>query len=236
MLDENDECPIVIGEPTFIDFPGKYAINLFFHGCNLRCGFCHNPDLVLGDIKRTVFKDILKKVKDGMSSNWYAGVVLTGGEPLINSNIYIIIEKLKELGVAIKLDTNGTKPTKLLHVLELLDDEDYLAIDFKTDRSSFCNLTGKADFNKFLSSLEMIRNSNVDYEVRTTIVREIHTPAVFKKMLKYLTKKDRYVLQGFRCSGKLLKHEFELIPPTSDMYLNRLGEYAEKVVKEIIIR
>lgn len=165
------------------DYPSKISTICFVRGCQLRCPYCHNPSLVLPSIssfhvddRTSEFVEYIKRRKDLLD-----GVVISGGEPLTKKNILSLIYTIKELGLKVKLDTNGMLPNKLK---PLLDEDllDYIALDYKAS-VEFLNQTvglGLNDkdnnlYNAWAQSLIMLNNSNVNYELRTTIVKQIHS-------------------------------------------------------------
>jgi pyruvate formate lyase activating enzyme len=188
---------------SFIDWEGKTAAVIFTKGCNFRCGYCHNPSLVLPhllnsttDISERVFFDYLQNRK-----NWLDGVVITGGEPTIHADLPEFMASIKKMGFQIKLDTNGTNPSMLKHLIKnkLID---YIAMDIKTvlEEDKYCEVVGiKGDkiINKISSSIQILRNENISYQFRTTIIPDLHTLEL-KNRLAEQFRTDNYVLQEFR--------------------------------------
>ena len=186
---------------TLLDFPGKVACTLFLQGCNFRCPFCHNTPLLndMPQIPSDELMSFLQKRK-GMLD----GVAITGGEPLINDDIAPLLIKIKELGYAVKLDTNGSFPDRLRALVEdgLVD---YVAMDIKNCRTKYEQTAGAKDI---LSSVERsvryLLDGHVDYEFRTTVVNEFHEPEDFHDIGQWISGAKAYFLQNFVDSGQVL--------------------------------
>ena len=170
---------------TLLDFPGPTACTVFTCGCNMRCPFCHNTPLVLGTAEEHYSEDeifsFLKK-RQGLLD----GVAITGGEPLLQKDIIAFIKKIKELGYAVKLDTNGSFPERLQEIISegLVD---YIAMDIKNCKEKY-SLTAGADIDFALieKSTELIKNSGIPHEFRTTVVRELHTEEDIISIARFL--------------------------------------------------
>ncbi|HAI73904.1 TPA: anaerobic ribonucleoside-triphosphate reductase activating protein, partial [Candidatus Moranbacteria bacterium] len=154
---------------TLIDFPGRLAATVFTVGCNFRCPFCHNPELV-SNIKQIAnglekdFFEFLKKRKDKIE-----GVCITGGEPTLQPDLMEFIKKIKTLGFLVKLDTNGARPDVLKKIIEqkLVD---YIAMDIKNQPKKYDATTGvKGDIARIKLSVELITRGKIPYEFRTTV-------------------------------------------------------------------
>lgn len=193
---------------TLIDYPGKIAATVFTAGCSFRCPFCHNPELVLsgwenqGAISEKVFFEFLRKRKNNLD-----GICITGGEPAIQPDIIKFIRKIKKLGFLVKLDTNGTRPDILKKLFEekLLD---FVAMDIKNLLVNYAKACGtKPDKTRIKLSAELIRNSGVDYEFRTTVVPGIHQAKDFQQIGEWLNGSKKYVLQIFQDQGKILNEK-----------------------------
>ncbi len=193
---------------TLLDYPGKVACTVFTGGCNFRCPFCHNRSLVLPSesekdtIAESNFFDFLKK-RQGVLE----GVCITGGEPTLSPELPEFIAKLKVLGFAVKLDTNGSRP----EILELLAKEkliDYAALDIKNCREKYAETAGcgRAELEKVCESVEFLMHggSGLDFEFRTTVVKELHTEADFRLIGEWIGGNEKYFLQQFKDSGDIL--------------------------------
>ncbi len=189
---------------TLLDFPGKMACTVFTEGCNFRCPFCHNALLVEGDnppfMSEEEFFSFLNK-RQGVLE----GVCITGGEPTLNPDLPDFIGKIKSLGFAVKLDTNGFLPGMLKNLIEnsLLD---YVAMDIKSSKEGYGKAVGIENFNtaNIEESVELLKNSGMDFEFRTTVVKELHTEKEIKDMGTWLKGAPKYFLQAFSDSGNLL--------------------------------
>ncbi len=182
---------------TLLDFPGKVACTVFLGGCDLRCPFCHNSDLIDGGAP-TVMDDkellsFLEKRKGLLD-----GVAFTGGEPLLRGELKELIIRIRALGFAVKLDTNGSHPERLRELLEgrLVD---YVAMDIKNSPERYAETVGVAgiDLAPFRESAKLLMESGVPYEFRTTVVAELHDDASFEAIGQWLSGAERFFLQRF---------------------------------------
>lgn len=190
---------------TLLDFPGKVAATVFTGGCNLRCPFCHNAllvtDLQSADVIPT--QDVVSYLQNRTSL--LDGVCITGGEPLLQPDIASFIRKIKEMGYSVKLDTNGTYPSKLRDLVEegIID---YVAMDIKNSKEKYGETVGinNFDVSKVEQSIDFLMSSKVDFEFRTTIVKEFHTVDDIENIAKWIKGAPRYYLQNFKDSGNLI--------------------------------
>ena len=193
---------------TLLDYPGKVACTIFTGGCNFRCPFCHNASLVTRiDSEERIDEDelfsYLEKRKGILD-----GVCITGGEPLLQPDIEAFCQKIKKLGLLIKLDTNGSFPTKLRSLLDanLID---YIAMDIKNSKKEYAKTCGIREFPQNVEeSIRIIRSASVPYEFRTTVVRELHTKESVRALAEWIAGADRYFLQGFIDSGDLIENNY----------------------------
>lgn len=190
---------------TLIDFPGHIAATVFTVGCNFRCPFCHNPELVSGGnirISSGVENDFFRLLEERKGK--LEGVCITGGEPTLQPDIIEFIRKIKNLGYKVKLDSNGARPD----VLRLLFSEkllDFVAMDIKNSPEKYAETANNpVDLERIRLSVDLIRHSGVDYEFRTTVVPGLHEEADFEKIGKWLEGAKKYVLQEYQDSGKIL--------------------------------
>ena len=171
---------------TLLDFPGKVACTVFLQGCNYRCPFCHNSDLLPGKgeefMTEEAFIAFLKK-RQGLLD----GVCVSGGEPTLYPGLQELLKRIKSLGYAVKLDTNGSRPEILKEVVRkgLVD---YVAMDVKNSPSRYAETVGLArfDLNPTEESLRFLIEGNVDYELRTTVVKPLHDAASIQDMGAWL--------------------------------------------------
>ncbi|MCR4594904.1 MAG: anaerobic ribonucleoside-triphosphate reductase activating protein [Clostridiales bacterium] len=190
---------------TLLDYPGKVACTLFTGGCNLRCPFCHNAFLVTQIDNSYLYPedeilDFLSKRKGLLD-----GVCITGGEPLMQKDISSFIKKVKDLGFPLKLDTNGCYTDKLA---ELIDNNlvDYVAMDIKNSKEKYAKTVGieNLDLAPIENSVEILKSGKVDFEFRTTVIKEFHEVDDFEKIGQWIKGAPRYFLQGFTDSGNLI--------------------------------
>lgn len=190
---------------TLLDYPEKTACTVFTAGCNLRCPFCHNARLVLNEgyspLPDTEVLAYLKK-RAGLLD----GICISGGEPLIHAReLQEFLPEVRELGYAVKLDTNGTFPKELARLIDagLID---YVAMDIKNAFSDYAKTVGLPSFDvtPVRESISLLIGGNIEYEFRTTVVKELHTPDKIKSIAKSVSGAKRYFLQGFIDSGELL--------------------------------
>ncbi len=225
---------------SLLDFPAHLAAIVFVKGCNFSCPFCFNRDLVLGEtptIKQTTILSFLKKRKKLLD-----GVVLTGGEPLLQEDLEKFIRQVRRLGYKIKLDTNGASPELLEKLIQkkLLD---YVALDFKAPfDETYTKAVGKEEFDPKVigDSLKIILKSKIPFELRTTIVPGIHDQKTLTKMARQLKKtlgkrKASWYWQNFRPTN-CLNPEFEKISPYSKMGLERFLKAAQKYYPKAELR
>jgi len=190
---------------SFIDYPGLLSAVVFLRGCNLRCGYCHNPGLVEGKATESLSEAEVFAFLESRRGR-LEGVVVTGGEPTLQPGLQGFIAQVRGLGFKVKLDTNGTNPEVLASLLEagLLD---YVAMDLKDvpeQYPAFCGLrTGPERIRR---SIDLILGSKVDHEFRTTVVAPHHDPSRLDEMARAIEGAQRWVLQQFR-PGKVLEPE-----------------------------
>ena len=191
---------------SMVDYPGKLAATVFTGGCNLRCPFCHNALLVTRLAETPVLpeEDVLSFLQ--RRRGLLDGVVLSGGEPLLQPDAADFLRKVRGMGFAVKLDTNGCFPERLAAILEagLVD---YAAMDIKNCREKYPQTVGVPGFDTAAveESVRLLARSGVDHEFRTTFVRELHTAADVEAMGRWLQGAPRYYLQNFADSGNLIQ-------------------------------
>ena len=190
---------------TLLDYPGHVAATIFTGGCNFRCPFCHNSDLIINPgssnlIEEEEILSFLRKRKNILS-----GICITGGEPTLQPDLSEFIEKVRSFGYKIKLDTNGYRPEIISALLEknLLD---YIAMDIKAGLSNYSKVCGisQLNINNIIKSVSVIENSGIEYEFRTTVVKELHTKKDFYEIVKMISPKSSYYIQSFKDSGNIL--------------------------------
>ncbi len=198
---------------TLLDFPGKMACTLFTAGCNMRCPFCHNSRLVINPSSEAEFseEEILSYLKKRQGI--LDGVAITGGEPLMQKDIGTFIKKVRELGYAVKLDTNGTYPEKLKDLVNrgLVD---YVAMDVKNSAELYSETVGISDYDltKIKESIAFLLEGRVEYEFRTTVVRELHSVFSIEGIGKMIKGAKRHYIQAFKDSGELIGFDLNEVP------------------------
>lgn len=182
---------------SMIDYPDKIACIVFTQGCNFRCPYCHNPELVKPEmfgesLSEEEFFDFLKERVGKLDA-----VSITGGEPTLQYDLIEFIKKIRDLGFLIKLDTNGTNPDMLK---EIIDQKlvNYLAMDIKAPFSKYEEITKMpVNIEKIKQSVEMIKNSGIDYEFRTTLVKKLLSPEDIEQIGRDIAGAKQYFLQKF---------------------------------------
>lgn len=190
---------------TLLDFPGKMAATVFAGGCNFRCPFCHNGSLVIPErfgetLPEEEFFAFLNKRRGILE-----GVCISGGEPTLYPDLPDFTEKIRNLGFLVKLDTNGSNPEMLEGLIEkgLID---YVAMDIKSSKEGYSNAVGieNFDISKIEKSVQILKKCKVDFEFRTTVVKELHSTKDFEEIGKWLAGHEKYFLQTFIDSGDLI--------------------------------
>ena len=223
---------------SMIDYPGKLSCGIFLSGCNFDCPYCHNPDLV---------KDCSGRAAEFDPANVYRfienrqgfldGVVISGGEPTLQEDLFELCRRIKNMGFPVKLDTNGSRP----RVIKRLIDEglvDYIAMDLKTDPRSYATyIKANCNTSAILSSIDVIMDSAIAYEFRTTCVKPIVTPKVIENISRLIEGASLYALQRFHKS-RMLRPDFfrEINYEYSDDELMQLKAVTDPWVKECIVR
>jgi pyruvate formate lyase activating enzyme len=218
---------------SLIDYREKISSVVFTKGCPFRCPYCHNRDLVLENPKNKVLEsqifNFLKERKGKID-----GVVISGGEPTIQEDLLEFIKKIKTLGFLVKLDTSGINPNVLEELLKnnLLD---YIAMDIKNSFEKYKKtIKVPIDMKKIKESINLILNSPIDYEFRTTLVDGLHDEEDILKMAKKIKGAKLYVLQEF-IPNNTLNPEFQKNKPLSPRILKKIKPKIEKYVKECVI-
>ena len=224
---------------TVLDDPGKVSCIVFTPGCNFRCGYCHNPEFVLPEkvaalrpnfIEEEAFFNFLDQ-----RTTLLDGVVVSGGEPTLMPDLEQFIEKIKTRGYLVKLDSNGNRPAVLKKLLakNLLD---YIAMDVKTSLPRYQGLVGPwAAEGQISESIKLIEESGVEYEFRTTLVKEVHTPDVIIEMCRLLKGAKKLYLQSFR-PEITLNPTFGSYHPFNEIETLAIAKQFREHIGEVFIR
>ena len=218
---------------TLLDFPQRTAATIFLGGCNFRCPFCHNGDLVTGNFPEEKSEDEIIKFLE-KRKGILDGVCITGGEPLLNNDIPLLLKKIKAMGFLVKTDTNGTRPDFLKKLVEseLID---YVAMDIKNSKQRYCETVGleELDLCKVEESVDFLKENRIDYEFRTTVVAEYHDDESFEEIGKWIGGAKRYFLQRFEDSEYVLKKGLH---SPEEQELTRYRDIAKKYIEQVEIR
>lgn len=216
-----------------IDFEGRIALLFFTQGCNFRCGFCHNSELIPPADKHMTFEE-LGSVLDRAARNWIDGICITGGEPTMQETLPETLSFIRQKGLDIKLDTQGSFPDMLERVIPFCD---YVAMDFKMPIDRYPDITGvRIDPEKIFRSIELLKNSSIEYEIRTTVVPGIHTEEVIKDICAELQGVRKYILQRFIPRDNLPDKALRNIEKTSPYLLEHYAEISKKFFDEVFVR
>lgn len=214
---------------TLLDYPNKIAATVFTSGCNMRCPFCHNPKLVFGEVKTPAISNEAFFAFLKTREHVLDGVCITGGEPTIQPDLEDFIRRIKEFDLLVKLDTNGTSPQKVRRLIDqgLID---YVAMDIKNSPRKYAPTMDACE--KLLvpirESVELLMNSNIDYEFRTTVVQEFHQEEDFHEIGAWLKGARAYYLQNFRDSGDILRPGLHSVSEEAlHRFLNVIKQYIE---------
>ena len=222
-----------LNKTTLLDYPGCVSATIFVGGCNFRCPFCHNGDLVLCSDELPKYREeeifsFLEKRR-----NVLEGVCVTGGEPTLYNELPEFIKKIKALGYKVKLDTNGSNP-KMLKELVREKLVDYVAMDIKAPIYNYDKVCGAlVDIEKIKESVEFLKEKSVPYEFRTTVVKELHSKEDIIEIGKWLVGAENYYLQNYQETDKNLSHGFSSM---DEAKLMELKEELKNYVKNVKVR
>lgn len=231
------ECNMLIGGIqgiSLIDYPGKVSAALFTIGCNMRCGYCHNPELVLPE--RFAQAIDLDEIFDFLHSRRgkLDGVVISGGEPTVQPDLEEFIAKIKSLGFLVKLDTQGTAPATIDSLIkkELID---FIAMDIKGPLHKYAQIAARpVDISAIQQSINIILSSGIDHEFRTTIVREQLSPQDIDDIGQLIHGGKRFALQKFK-AGYTINPQFSRRHTYTDEEFEEFKKVLEKYVDECVV-
>jgi len=230
--------PKIVGfaRTSLLDWDGKVASTIYLQGCNLRCGFCHNPDLVpaTSDLEEVPFDTIREYIES--NNDFLDGVVITGGEATIHKDLPVLIGKFRQLGMKIKLDTNGTNP-KMLRDLIRAGMLDYVAMDIKAPlNQKYSEITAtNVDLASIKESISLIMEEMKDYEFRTTVVPfYLDTPDI-EAIASFIGGAKKYALHQFG-NKNTLDSRLSVMSPYPDEKLKTMADVAKLYVKKVVLR
>lgn len=219
---------------SLVDFDGKIAATLFTGGCNFLCPFCHNSPLVLDHKSQPEISEDEILAYLSKRIGLLEGVCVSGGEPTLNKDLPAFIEKIKNIGYKVKLDTNGTNPNMLKSLFRdgLID---YCAMDIKNDRDHYASIIGfeEYDTSKVNESVEFLINSNFDYEFRTTLINEVHGYYNMRAIGKWISGAKKYFLQKFVDSSNCIVQN---LSPVSTDKAKEFLEVLTPFIKSVKLR
>lgn len=219
---------------SLVDYPRHTAVAMFTIGCNMRCGYCHNPELVLPERYADAIpeEDILRFLESRIGR--VEGVVISGGEPTMHADLPAFIRRVKALGFLVKLDTNGTNPEM---VQGLLVDKlvDFIAMDIKASMARYQEVVARPiDTDAIEQTIALIKKSGVDHEFRTTLVKSQVSPADLIEIGRLVQGSPRYALQKFR-PGRTLNPQFAHEITYNDEEMLELKTIMEQFVAECVV-
>ena len=224
---------------TLLDFPGKVACTVFLQGCNFRCPFCHNSDLLPGQGEPLMTDEELLRFLE-KRTGLLDGVCITGGEPTLQPQLPQLLERIKALGYKVKLDTNGARPQVLREVVEagLVD---YVAMDIKNSREEYPKTAGIGEtlLPKVAESIRYLLSDKVDFEFRTTVVHQLHSEESIEAMGRWVCtlaegkKPKRWYLQSYVDRESVL--ESGLTPPNMEE-MGKFSQIMEKYTEAVSLR
>lgn len=219
---------------TLLDYPGKVAATVFTGGCNFRCPFCHNALLVTELAQAPVIpeEEVLAHLEK--KRRLLDGVAVTGGEPLLQKDLPAFLEKLKQMGYPVKLDTNGSFPDRLKELVKA-GLADYVAVDIKNCPEKYAETVGVPDFDltPVRETVDFLLSGAVDYEFRTTVVRAFHTAEDIEKAAAWIRGARRYFLQNFVDSGNLIRPGLTGVSPEE---MEEMASRARAILPDVALR
>lgn len=225
---------------SLVDWDEKVSSTIFLANCNMRCPFCYNATLVLHPEKlRTIpFEEIAEYLE--RNREWIDGVVITGGEPTIQSDLPNLCEKIKKLGFMVKIDTNGTNPTLIREIINR-NLVDYIAMDIKAplEQDKYYTAVGISTPNllkKILETINILQNSQIDYEFRTTVIPTIHNEKDIEEICQKIKNCKKYVLQNYKTDVETINPDFQNLKPFSQDELKTFLKTARKILPNTKLR
>jgi pyruvate formate lyase activating enzyme len=220
---------------TLVDYPGKIACSIFVKGCNFRCGFCHNPELINKQGEEFDTESILEEIKSRFYEGWCEGICVSGGEPTLYNELPDFLQRLKKIGLSVKLDTNGSNPQMLRELLERKI-VDYVAMDIKSPINRYNEITcSKIRPEDIEESIEIVKLFS-EHEFRTTVIPVLNEKdlRVMGGLVSRSGKPRLYTLQQFR-NTKTYDPEYSRMKPKSSKELERLRKIMQEFAFEVRI-
>jgi pyruvate formate lyase activating enzyme len=219
---------------SLVDYPGRTAAALFTIGCNMRCGYCHNPELVLPE--RYIPEIPLENIFDFLARRrgMLDAVVISGGEPTMHDDLPEFAATIKKMGYFVKLDSNGTNP-KMLKQMINAGNIDFIAMDIKSTLAKYSAVIARPiDTAALAESIQLIMNCGLDYEFRTTAVKQLMTIEDFEEIGQMIRGAQRYAFQRFR-PGRSLNPQFDRFEPFNDDETDKIVAIMKKYVKKVVV-
>jgi pyruvate formate lyase activating enzyme len=221
---------------SLIDYPGSICSTLFVGGCNLRCLFCHNRDLVLNPGELPVVEESVIMEFLAEKGSLLDGICISGGEPTLHDDLIDLIIKIKKMGLKVKLDTNGTRPDVIINLLdrELLD---YIAVDIKAPLEKYALVVGdNVDLSRVDQTIDLLKNSLVGHEFRTTVVPGLLDENDILSIAKRLAGCRKYVLQQFRPQDSMIDPSLISVKPYSRESIEMLADSCREYIEDVQLR
>ncbi|MBN2367795.1 anaerobic ribonucleoside-triphosphate reductase activating protein [Candidatus Woesearchaeota archaeon] len=202
-----------------MNYSPNTSLTIFLSRCNFHCPFCHNPELVIGHdrLKSIPEEEVLDMLRS--RKEWYDAVCITGGEPTLHSDLPAFIKKIKDIGLLVKLDTNGTNPAMLSELIGsgLVD---FISVDVKATMEKYDKVTQvNTDTESIKKTISLLKNSKADYEFRTTAIPFFHSEEDFLKIGEMLSGSKKFSLQQFRNDRPMLNNSFMSQPRFTEKQL-----------------
>ncbi len=218
---------------TLLDYPGRIACTVFLSGCDMRCPWCHNSELAEGKAPAVMTSEELisfLKKRQGMLE----GVAVTGGEPLLREESLELLREIRALGYPVKLDSNGTHPERLRRAAEegLIQ---YCAMDIKNSPERYAETAGLSEIalTAVRESVDFLKTGSIDYEFRTTAVKELHDERSFRAIAEWISGAKRYAIQKFTDRDTV---PFEGFHAPEEAQIQAWAEIVRPHVRELLIR
>ena len=222
----------ILKSPSMVDFPGHLAGVLFISGCNFRCGFCHNAEL-LGAVEPGMPQAQLEAACQRFRENWVDGIVVTGGEPTLHVGLLDLLHRLRQWNFKIKLDTNGSRPEILAEVLPLVD---YVAMDVKCNLEAYPTFVSFNQPERIAHSIALIRERATDYEFRTTVLPAFHTDEEMLRIAALVKGARRLALQAFVPRENLPDPRLRRSPRTTPDRMREVAALVADSADDVVVR